>query len=377
VSVGEYVASQPLQEELRRMIPEVALLVTTVTQTGNALARKSAKEQDVVAYLPLDFPIFVNRALDRVRPDIIAIMEAEMWPNFLAAAKRRNIPTILVNGRVSDRGFKRGKRWRWLMSWVLSNIDCFCMQTPIDAERIVDLGAEPEKVCVCGNTKFDQEGAQLPHKAVETLRADLGLPKEAPVFVAGSTNPGEDEQILEAFRILRKTVPNLRLIIAPRQVERSVEVQRLAEQLGFACVRRSLRDSCTAEYDILILDTFGELAAVYSVGEIAFVGGTLIPKGGHNLFQPILQGKPVFFGPYTFKTRDVAQMVINAGVGFEIKDAGELAQKAAELLQNASRRAEIDMICRKLVSENRGASERCAKKIAELLGVRAEVGSGV
>lgn len=377
VSVGEYVASLPVQEELRRIVPDAMILITTVTQTGNALARKSVKEQDTVAYLPLDFPMFVNRGLDRVRPDAIVIMEAEMWPNFLAAAKRRNIPTILANGRVSDRSLRRSRKWRWLISWAISKFDYCCMQTNVDAERILALGAKPEAVCVCGNTKFDQEGAQLPHKAVESLRADLGLPEGIPVFVAGSTNPGEDEQVLEAFQIMRRTMADLRLIIAPRQIERGNEIQRICEDRRLTCARRSQKESCSVNYDVLILDTFGELAATYAVGEISFVGGTLIPKGGHSLFQPILQGKPVLFGPYTFKTRDMAQMAINAGVGFEVKDSTELAQRALELLQDVGRRAEIDVICRRLVSENRGASARCAEKIAELLNIRREVGSGV
>lgn len=377
VSVGEYVASLPVQEELRRIAPDAMMLITTVTQTGNAMAQKSAKEQDTVAYLPLDFPLFVNRGLDRVRPDVIVIMEAEMWPNFLAAAKRRNIPTILVNGRISDRSLRRSRKWRWLISWALSKFDYFCMQTSVDAERILALGAKPEAVSVCGNTKFDQEGAQLPHKAVESLRADLGLPEGVPVFVAGSTNPGEDEQVIEAFQIVRRTMTDIRLIIAPRQIERGNEIQRICEDRRLVCAKRSQKESCGANYDVLILDTFGELAAVYAVGEISFVGGTLIPKGGHSLFQPILQGKPVLFGPYTFKTRDMAQMAINAGVGFEVKDSNELAQRALELLQDIGRRAEIDVICRRLVSENRGASARCAEKIAELLGIGTEVGSGV
>lgn len=377
VSVGEYVASLPVQEELRRIVPDAMILVTTVTQTGNAMARKSAKEQDTVAYLPLDFPMFVNRGLDRVRPDVIVIMEAEMWPNFLAAAKRRNIPTILVNGRVSDRSLRRSRKWRWLISWAVSKFDYCCMQTNVDAERILALGAKPEAVCICGNTKFDQEGAQLPHKAVESLRADLGLPEGIPVFVAGSTNPGEDEQVLEAFQIMRRTRADLRLIIAPRQIERGNEIQRMCEDRRLTCARRSQKESCSANYDVLILDTFGELAAIYAVGEISFVGGTLIPKGGHSLFQPILQGKPVLFGPYTFKTRDMAQMAINAGVGFEVKDSNELAQRALELMQDVGRLAEIDVICRRLVSENRGASARCAEKVAELLGIRAEVRGGV
>ncbi len=163
--------------------------MTTITQTGNAVARQSAKLADAIAYFPIDYLPFANRALDRVRPDIFVMVETEIWPNFLAAAARRRIPTVLVNGRISDKSLRRGRRWGWLLSWATSNIDRCLMQTQADAERILSLGARPDSVQVVGSTKFDQEDAQLPGEAVAALRADLGLPDGAPVLVAGSTNP--------------------------------------------------------------------------------------------------------------------------------------------------------------------------------------------
>ena len=377
VSVGEVTASLPIQDELRRLVPDSVILVTTITQTGNTVARKPAKSADAVAYLPLDYPPFVSRALNRVKPDAVVIVEAEFWPNFLSAAKRRGISTVLVNGRFSDRSLQRGRRWHWLMSWATSNIDFFCMQTETDAERIRSLGARPESVRVFGSTKFDQEGAQLSPDEVAALRKKLNLPDGAPVFVAGSTNPGEDEPVLDAFLEMRKDANDLKLIIAPRQIERGDEIRALAEARGLRCAKRSgstssLRASeeMPADFDALILDTFGELATAYATSEIAFVGGTLIPKGGHSLFQPVLQGKPVLFGPHTFKTRDMAQMVIEAGVGFKVKDAAELAARGRALLADPRLRAEIDSACRRLVAENRGASARCAELIAELIGRR-------
>ena len=376
-SVGEVVASLPIQEEIRKIIPEAIILVTTMTQTGNAMARKSSKNADAVGYFPLDYPGIVHRALNRVRPDVFVMVETEIWPNFLAAAKRRGVSTVVVTGRISDTNFKRAHIWwRWLLSWGASNIDYFCMQTELDAGRIRGLGVRPERVRVLGNTKFDQDGAQLPYEATKALRADLGLPDGAPVFVAGSTNPGEEEPLLAAFEMIRRSITDLRLIIAPRQIDRAVEIQELVEAKGLSCARRSRRDSIPVGYDVLVLDTFGELAATYAVGELAFVGGTLIPRGGHSIFQPILQGKPVLFGLYTFKTRDMAQMAIAAGVGFEIGNAGQLAEQAVSLLTDGGWRAEIDAACRKLVSENRGASTRCAELVAETLVPRSEAGSG-
>ncbi|MCX6375297.1 MAG: 3-deoxy-D-manno-octulosonic acid transferase, partial [Armatimonadetes bacterium] len=275
------------------------------------------------------------------------------------------VPIILANGRISDRAMQRGQSWRWLMSWAFSNIDHCCMQTETDAKRIRSLGARRESVHISGNTKFDQEGSQLPAEAVRALRSDLGLSDSEQVFVAGSTNPGEEEPLLAAYERMRNGINGLRLIIAPRQIERAEEIRALTQDHGLKCARRSAKGSSGSDYDVLILDTFGELARVYSVGDITFVGGTLIPKGGHSLIQPILQGKPVFFGPHTFKTRDVAKMAMSAGVGFQVNDANELADRGKALLSDADRRAQIDAACRRLVSENQGASARCAKLVAE------------
>jgi 3-deoxy-D-manno-octulosonic-acid transferase len=364
VSVGEFVASLPLQEEIRRLMPDVSILITTVTTTGNEMAHKSAKSRDIVSYLPLDYSFCISRAFERVRPDALVLMEAEIWPNLLEAAKRRGVPIILANGRISDRAMQRGQSWRWLMSWAFSNIDHCCMQTETDAKRIRSLGARRESVHVSGNTKFDQEGSQLPAEAVRALRSDLGLRDGEQVLVAGSTNPGEEEPLLAAYERMRNGINGLRLIIAPRQIERAEEIRALTQDHGLKCARRSAKGSSGSDYDVLILDTFGELARVYSVGDITFVGGTLIPKGGHSLIQPILQGKPVFFGPHTFKTRDVAKMATSAGVGFQVNDANELADQGKALLSDADRRARIDAACRRLVSENQGASARCAKLVA-------------
>ena len=366
VSVGELVASLPIQEELRRLMPDSTILVTTITQTGNAVARKSAKHADAVAYFPLDYPWIANKAFNRIRPDIIVLMETEFWPNFLAAASKRRIPVVLANGIISDRTMKQHKRWHWLVRWAVSNIDHCCMQNRESADRIIELGAREEKVRILGSTKFDQESGRLSDDAIKTLKADLGLTDDAPVFVAGSTNPGEEELILEAFQELRPGVSDLKLIIAPRDIKRGDEVQTMVESQGLACARRSKKEPFTS--DVLILDTFGELASIYAIGKIAFVGGTLIPKGGHSLIQPILQGKPVLFGPYTFKTRDIAEMAIQAGVGFQVADGKELASCTQKLLADTERLAFIVSACERLASENVGASARCAELVVRLLG---------
>jgi len=366
-SVGEVVASLPIQEELRRLLPDAIILMTTVTQTGNAMACKSAKSADAIAYLPLDYSMFMNRALDRMRPDVFVMVEAEIWPNLLAAAKQRGIPTILTTGVISDRSIERNWWAGWLMSWATHNIDHCWMQTRTDAERIKVMGARPESIKVVGSTKFDQEGGRLSEEAVRELRMAMGLTNGEPVFVAGSTNPGEDEPVLTAFQKMREAIGDLRLVIAPRQIERGDEIRAFAESKGFKCASRSRKETFSENCDVLVLDSYGELASVYALGEITFVGGSLIPKGGHSLVQPILQGKPVIFGPHTFKTRDIAQMAISAGVGFEVQDAEELATTGLELLSAPGRLADIESACKRLVAENQGASIRCAELIAGLV----------
>lgn len=361
-SVGEVVATLPVLDRLKQVAPDVMILLSTITQTGNAVARKSAKSVDAICYLPLDFLPFVNRAISRVRPDALVTVESEMWPNLLNSIARHGIPTVMINGCVSDRSIRRSRWWGWMMSWSISNISSFCMQTRTDAERMVSLGAKPEAVKVVGSTKFDQEGCRLVSGASSAIRTDLGLPEGALVVVAGSTNPGEDEPVLEAFRRMRDQFPDLRLIIAPRQLDRADAIRSLIESSGFRCARRTEKGA-VSEYDVLLLDTYGELAAIYGVADVAFVGGSLIPKGGHSIIQPILQGKPVLFGPHTFKTRDVARMALSMGIGFEVHSAEELASQSALLLGDPKKRREIEAACDRIVSENRGASDRCADAI--------------
>lgn len=368
-SVGEVVSSLPVEMELKRQLPDLDLLVTTITQTGNSVAQKNARNLFSVSYFPLDYPILVRRALSRVKPDVFVMVEGEIWPNMLASLKQKGVPTVLISGTVSDKSMHRNRWWGWLMRWAVSNIDFCCMQTETDAERICTMGVDPSRVMVTGSTKFDQDGIWLDDSSVKTLRTSLGLPQGVPVLIAGSTNPGEDEPVLDAFEKIRKARTDLRLIIAPRQLERAGDVRSLVESRGLSCAMRS-SDGTPDGWDVLILDSFGELAGIYAVGELAFVGGTFVPKGGHSIIQPILQGKPVFFGPHTFKTRDIARMVVSRGVGFQVADSDELTKQCIDILASDTRRKEISAECRKLVEENRGASMRCAEMIAKQLASR-------
>lgn len=370
VSVGETVASAPILRELKALLPNVEIVVSTTTTTGQAMARKILKEADQIIYFPLDIRPFVRRSLSIVDPDVFVSVESEIWPNFLAAARKRKVPTLIVNGIVSDNTVRWGRRLRFVYRWALGNVSRLLMQSKADANRIIELGAASERVTVAGNCKFDQEADALSPEQVREIRERLGFATADRIIVAGSTNPGEDEQVLEAFSIARQSHSDLKLVIAPRQIERAAQIAEMAESLGFSCGQRSISGSLSGNQDVAILDTFGELAGTYGIADVAFVGGSLIPKGGHNILQPIAQGKPVLYGPYTFKSRDLVRLAESAGVGFAVRDAEDLGKQISGMLNDASRLADIRERADKMMADNRGASKRCAEAIVSVLRLK-------
>lgn len=365
VSVGEVVASAPILREIKAICPDAEIIVSTTTITGQEMARKSLPEADHIIYFPLDTAFSVIKSLDVVDPDVFVSMESEIWPNFLEFARRIGVRTLIVNGIVSDRTVKNGRKIKPFYKWALSNVQTMLMQTDTDAERIIGLGASEKRVEVIGNCKFDQESDPLTKPEIDEIRKRFGLIKGQSVFVAGSINPGEDEPVLDAFKLARQSVPDLRMILAPRQIERADEIVEMASARGLSCGRRSQSENISGKEDIIILDTFGELATVYAVGYAAFVGGSLIPKGGHNILQPIAQGKPVLFGPYTFKARDLVRQAVDAGVGFEVKDKEELAKHITNLQTHGPALDDIRKYALEMMNANRGASRRYAEKIVE------------
>ncbi len=368
VSVGESVASAGVVTELKELLQDVAVVVSTTTQTGQEMARKSIADADGFLYYPFDLLPFVERSVERVRPAVFASTDTEIWPNFRHVARKRGVRTAVINGTVSDKTV-RGARWApWVYRWTLGNIDLFCMQSQSDADRIMSLGADPARVRVTGNCKVDEATIPMGDEERDELRSSLKLPNGAPVFVAGSTNPGEDGPVMDAFVAARKqSHPELRLIVAPRQVERREEIAALANERGLSCGWRSDPASTRGGEDVIILDTFGELARVYGIADVTFVGGSLIPKGCHSILQPISQGKPVFFGPYTFKARDMVGQAKAAGVGFEVRDGAHLGEELARFLSDQALLDDVRVRCERMVSANLGASRRTAEALAELV----------
>jgi len=368
VSVGESVASAAVVRELKNALSDADVLMSTTTEKGQEMARKSVKDADGFFYYPFDLAPCVLRSLSRIKPVIFASTDTEIWPNFLHLAQRRGVKTAMINGTVSDKTLDGARKVPWLYRWALGNVDKFCMQSQADADRVISLGADPSKVVVTGNCKADEAVQPMSDADKNSLLSTYKFTHENFIFIAGSTNPGEDGPVMDAFIAARSIHPMIKLIIAPRQIERREEICEIAKSKGLTCGWRSDPATITGSEDVVVLDTFGELAKVYAIGHVTFVGGSLIPRGCHSILQPISQGKPVFFGPYTFKAKDLVAQAKAAGVGFEIKDGAQLGSEIAKMLADTALLDEIRVRCDKMMQANLGASRRTADELVALWG---------
>lgn len=361
VSVGETVAARPIWQALLEAFPGWQLIHSTTTDTGQAQAEKSVGDAGQVIFFPFDFLPCMALALARVKPSLLVLVETEMWPNLLALAHLRGCKVMLANGIVSDRSLNGAKRLAPLYRWMTRNIDLCCMQSQEDADRIIRLGADPARVIVTGNTKFDQVLTKVPLGEQALLRDALGLAREEPVVLAGSTHPGEEEEVLRAYRHLKATHPDVRLLIAPRHIQRAPEIAVQAAAHGFTAVCRTKIAAAPAPPDaVLILDTIGELARAYALCSAAFVGGSFVPIGGHNVLEPLGLGKPAIFGPHMHKNRDITTIVMQANVGFQVQNAEELAAEWARFVADTRLRRDIATRAQAVFKKHHGASQRCA-----------------
>jgi 3-deoxy-D-manno-octulosonic-acid transferase len=365
VSVGEVLAARPLVPALRERFPSHRIFVSTTTMTGNAVARKSLRGIDGLFYAPFDFPHPVRKALDVLNPSLLVLIETELWPNLIHEAKRRGTRVAIVNGRISPRSFPRYQRFRRLLAGTLGEVDLFLMQGEPHAERIRAMGAPAERVQVTGNLKYDAvEPARLPERLVRLL----GTEADRPLWVAGSTMVGEEEIVLSAFHRVRGDVPRARLVVAPRHPERFDAVAPLVEAAGFRCLRRTALDPLAwRDGEVLLLDTLGELSQLYALASVVFVGGSLVPAGGHNILEPAVVGKPVVVGPHMDNFQEIADQFRAEGAVVQIASAGELAGAVSSLLLDAGRSRAIGGRARDLVARNRGAVARSASALAALI----------
>lgn len=368
VSVGEVVAALPILQAIKRApdAPEIVLSVTT--SSGYQTARDRASEWvDRIVYFPIDVPLFQFGGLTRVRPRVVAIMETELWFNFLYAAKLLDATTMLVNGRISDRSFPRSRRLRFFYKSLLRLVDRCLMQTPTDADRIQALGARPESVAILGNCKYDQ-ALLAPKKSAEQWRKELGIESDQRVIVIGSTRePEEDELVISALQ--RVLGPGVTVIYAPRHLERADAIAALWEsKIGTPMARRSQKETGP----VLLLDTYGELGEVYQLAHVAVIGGGFAPTGGQNLIQPLGLGVPVLHGPHMQNFAEATRAALNSGASRECSDAESLAQALSELLKDPDVHGRMSEAARAMTQSSLGASQRYADAI--LAAVRANPG---
>jgi len=351
VSVGEVNAVRKLTTKLRITHPGQPIVLSTITPAGQELARSTAGLADHVFFFPLDLPGAIRRTLDHVNPELVLIAETEIWPNFLRECSKRNIRVVMVNGRISDRSFPRYRMIRHWLKRVLADFTVLGMQTETDRERIESIGADGKKVTVFGNLKYDALEVD------RALPADLSerLARLKPLWIAASTMPGEEEQVLDAFAALRKRHPQLALLIAPRHPERFDSVEKIIRARGFACSRRSQQPE---NAEVLLLDSVGELASTFRHAAVVFVGGSLVPRGGHNILEPAAFSKPILFGPHMENFRDIRDLFLKARGALEVRDVTQLTASIDTLLADTASATDLGARARRLVEQNTGATER-------------------
>ena len=361
VSVGETLAARSVVEEIRRQRPETSMVFTTTTITGQAQARRLFPDA-TVTYFPFDFAFAVRRFLDHHKPRVFATMETEIWPNVTRISRERGLELVLANGRISDRSLPRYRAFRFVVKSVLRQYRRILAREATDRDRFVAIGAPPEIVEVSGNVKFDYEPDETPLEIAPRLESLISGRK---VFVLGSTMEGEDEALLpEIERFLAEH--HAFVVIAPRKPERFEQVAGLLGTSSMRFVRRSEIENATSA-DILLLDTFGELAKIYRYATVAFIGGTLVPSGGHNPIEAAAAGVPVCFGPSMSNFREIADVFVRVQAAEVVPSAAEAIDFAARMLEEPEEQREWGGRARDAVLQNRGASERTARQIVELL----------
>ncbi len=368
VSVGESIAARPLLKALRSRYPGHAILVSNTTETGRGIA-SSFPEIDLCIYFPFDFLPAVRRTLNLVRPAVVIIMETEIWPNFTREARRRGIPVILANGRISDRSFNGYLRFKWFFRNALELFSQLCMQTDSDTQRITAIGAPADKVATTGNLKYDIPFRQIGDDEKRKLRSQYAIPENSTVITAASTHAGEEQHVISAYRKLLDSDSNLLLVLVPRHPERSSEVAALLERTDITFRRRTaLKDGeLLPKGGILLVDTVGEMMNLYALSDIAFVGGSLVPTGGHNLLEPASLGLACLFGPHMNNFREIAELVLQYGAGIQLESPQELADACRDLIADNARRLLLGQNGLKMMADNGGATKRHMEIIAGYL----------
>jgi len=364
LSVGEVLSSVPLVNQLAERYPDREIVLSVATPKGMAVALEKVQPKvRCVLAMPVDAWWAVRRIVGFVKPSVFILVETDIWPGLLDYLRRRGVHRLLVNGRVSPRTYKAYLLGRPVARGMFGSLEWCLMQSDLDRERLVQIGVAPAKVIRAGNIKFDQEWPSMSEDERRQRTEELTFHPQDFIWVAGSTHEGEEKIILEVFRNLLPTHPRLRLIVAPRQVERGKEVRGLFDKAGFPCALRTETSGAGPNVKVVVLDTLGELRRFYGLGRVGFVGGSLVPFGGHNLLEPASFGCPVVFGPHTHNFVDMSESLIAAGGGWRVADSAALLEAIKRLVEDEGLRSEMGGRARKFVHDNRGALDRILKYI--------------
>ncbi|HEV2398490.1 MAG TPA: 3-deoxy-D-manno-octulosonic acid transferase [Candidatus Sulfotelmatobacter sp.] len=372
VSLGEVLAIVGLVGQLRRAFPKHRILISTTTDTGQEQARKRFGGENVF-YFPMDFATAIRPYLQALRPELVVLAETEFWPNFLRLVHATGAPIAVVNARISDRSWPRYHRFRWALRRMLAQVNLFLAQTQEDANRLESIGADPQRVQVTGNLKFDVN-LPAPSAIVESLRRSLSTEGAGPILVCGSTVEDEEPVLLKAFENIRVGHPHAVMILAPRHPERFDSVAKLIEHMGITWYRRSGWNGEPLAGGVLLLDTIGELAALYSLADVAFVGGSLVPRGGHNIIEPAQHGVAVVTGNHTENFRDIVSL-FQSRDAVRIVGVSELPLTLMHLLEHDAERMALGRRAKETILSQMGATSRTVEALKALLPGQAEMRS--
>ncbi|MBI4834695.1 MAG: 3-deoxy-D-manno-octulosonic acid transferase [Planctomycetes bacterium] len=362
-SVGELKSVELLIEKLLTDYPDYAIVLSSLTPTAQSLIRKKYPNS-LCIFFPIDLSWVVKRALRRINPRLIILLEQEIWPNFIRAASGMKIPVLLLNARITEKSFNRYSKSGLIFKPSLAMLSHFGVQDETYAQRYAQLNVPKERITVTGNMKYDMiknPPAERDSAPLRKLQDEMGIRDKDIVLIAGSTSAPEEEILLDIYSNLKATISNLKLILAPRHPERFCEVESLIKSKGFACLKRSKpsnNEQLTSNNYVIFLDTMGELSMIYSLASIVFVGGSLIDRGGQNMLEPAALGKPVIFGSFVYNFRESADLLVKAGAGFMVKDKEELLHKLKELLSDLTRLKETGKKGIDVIASQQGATEK-------------------
>jgi 3-deoxy-D-manno-octulosonic-acid transferase len=371
-SVGEVFCSIPLLKKIKKEFPHLKIILTTMTSTGNETAKTYLPEADQVLFVPIDHPFIIRRTIEKIQPSLLLVAETELWPNLLRSCGKKRIPVVLFNGRISQKSFRRYLLFKFFFKECLKYISLFLMQTEEDRTRIIEIGGESQKTRAVGNLKFDQTFLSFTQEAMAEMAKNLGLQGKENILIAGSTHSGEEEILVSLYKELKKMDPHLVLILAPRHLERLEEVERILKKESILWLRKTSLTPGTGRSDqerpeVILLDTMGELVSIYSLGTLVFVGGSLVPIGGHNPLEPLFFRKCVLFGPYMFNFFEISIRLIETGGAIQVSGKKELFSQLKRLLFDEVSRKEVGERGYQFLQKHQGATKRMFEEIRPYL----------